>query len=116
MKTLLLDQETWDLCVDASGNIAVADEPYSLQQEVISALKLHKGENRYDITRGIPYLTDFLGQRPTLAAIRFEMIKAAKDVDGVIDANVVIARKPGRTVAVDVQYTDFNNIKNRVVL
>ena len=55
MSTLLLDRTYWDLCVDSSGNLAVASEPYSLAQDAASAIKLFQGEYIYDTTIGIPY-------------------------------------------------------------
>lgn len=38
MKTLLLDQKSWDLTLDAAGNIAVAAEPYAIAQDVASVI------------------------------------------------------------------------------
>lgn len=43
MKTLLLDRATWDLAVDAQGNIAVADVPYATAQDVSSAVRVFRG-------------------------------------------------------------------------
>ena len=40
MNTLLLDLTNWDLLVDASGNIAVASDPYSVAQDVASAVRV----------------------------------------------------------------------------
>ena len=44
MKTLLLTTDAWDLTVDVSGNIAVADEPLALAQDAASAIRLFAGE------------------------------------------------------------------------
>ena len=64
MKTLLLDRTAWDLCLDSNGNIALASEPYSLAQDVASAVRLFLGECYYDTTKGIPYWTEVLGMLP----------------------------------------------------
>ena len=67
MNTLLLDRATWDLCLDAAGNIATASEPYALAQDASSAIRLFVSEAWYDTTQGIPYFTNILGQAPPIA-------------------------------------------------
>ena len=47
--TLLLDRTTWDLCLDANGNIAMATGPYAIAQDVASAVRLW-----HDTTKGVP--------------------------------------------------------------
>lgn len=54
MKTLLLDRATWDLAVDAQGNIAVADVPYATAQDVSSAVREFRGECWYNTALGLP--------------------------------------------------------------
>jgi hypothetical protein len=39
MNTLFLNPGPWDLTLDASGNIALAAEPYSLAQDAASAIE-----------------------------------------------------------------------------
>ena len=41
MNTLFLNPATWDLMVDAEGNIAMAEAPYSTAQDVASGLARH---------------------------------------------------------------------------
>jgi hypothetical protein len=53
--TLLLDTINWDLLVDLNGNIAMAQEPYSLAQDVASQCRLFEGELWFDTTQGVPY-------------------------------------------------------------
>ena len=64
MDTLFLVPDTWDLAVDAAGNIAVATLPYSAAQDVASACRLWLGEALYDTTKGIPYKAGILGKMP----------------------------------------------------
>ncbi len=55
--TLLLDQVTWDLAVDTSGNIAVASDPYSQAQDAASSIKTFAGESvlRHDARHSVLY-------------------------------------------------------------
>ena len=67
MKTLFLLPSTNDLCLDVFGNIAVASDPYSLAQDVASAIKTFLGDCFFDTTIGIPYWSTILGQVPNLS-------------------------------------------------
>ncbi|MDE3023121.1 MAG: hypothetical protein KGI54_14945 [Pseudomonadota bacterium] len=84
--TLLLDTQLWDLCKDASGNIAMASEPYAIAQDVASAIKLFLGELWYDTTKGIPYFENILGQQPNTGYIKAQIEKAALTVPNVTSA------------------------------
>ena len=89
--TLLLDTVTWDLVVDANGNIAMAQEPYALAQDAASACRLFEGELWYDVTQGVPYWQSILGQMPPLALLKAKYVAAAKSVPDVVSVNVFIA-------------------------
>lgn len=75
--TLLLDLETWDLCADASGNIAMADEPYSLAQDVAMAIRTFLGDEYYNQQDGVPYLQQILGKTPPLQVFQQLIVEAA---------------------------------------
>ena len=86
MDTLLLELNDWDLCIDASRNIARATAPYALAQDVASAIKTFLGEVYYDTTLGVPYFTQILGHTPPVAVFEEYMIAAALTVPGVVAA------------------------------
>jgi hypothetical protein len=104
--TLLLDTASWDLTVDASGNIALASDPYALAQDAASACRLFLSELWYDTTQGIPYWQDILGKSPPVAFIKAQLIAAAMTVPGVVSAQVFIAAFTDRAVTGQVQITD----------
>ena len=106
MNTLLLDQSTWDLVLDASGNIAVASDPYSIAQDCASAVRLFSGELWYDTTQGVPYFAQILGQQPPLSLIKAEFIQAALTVPEVISAQCFIISITNRQVSGQVQVTN----------
>lgn len=102
--TLLLDNSTWDLVVDASGNIAVASEPYALAQDAASAIKLFLGEYYWDTTLGIPYLTQIFGASPPpLALIKEQLTNAALSVPDVASAQVFLNQLTNRALSGQVQ-------------
>jgi hypothetical protein len=102
MSTLLLDRTTWDLVLDAAGNIAVADEPYALAQDAASAIQLWLGEAYLDTTVGVDWKS-ILGQQPNLALLKQKMVDAAKTVPDVADATCFVTSLGDRRVAGQVQ-------------
>ena len=106
MRTLLLDRSTWDLTLDAAGNVAVADAPYARAQDAASAIKVFEGECWYNTTKGIPYFDQVLGHFPPLSLVQELMVSAAKSVPGVTDARVFFSGLEGRRLSGQVQITD----------
>ncbi len=106
MRTLLLDTGAWDLCLDASGNIALAYQPYSIAQDVSSAVRLFLGELWYDTTKGIPYFQQILGKNPPISLIKGAVVTAALTVPDVVSATCLIAGFVNRTLTGQVQVTD----------
>lgn len=84
MDTLLLDLTNWDLVVDAFGNWAMASAPYAIAQDVASAIKTFAGEVYYNITLGIPYFAQILGQLPPVTLFQTYMVDAALTVPFVV--------------------------------
>lgn len=96
--TLLLDRDTNDLCVDASGNMALATEPYSQLQDASSAGKVFEGEAWYDTTIGVPYFEQvFRGEQP-VQVLKARLALAAQSVPGVAAASVVLTVLTDRTL------------------
>lgn len=101
--TLLLDRDDWDLCLDASGNIALASEPYSQAQDAASACRVFQGEAYYDTTLGVPYFSDVLGRYQPTQILRARMQEAALTVPGVTDATAVLVTRPNREMTGQIQ-------------
>lgn len=108
MNTLLLDTETWDLCSDAAGNIAVASDPYAMAQDVASACRLFLGELWYDDSQGIPYFNDVLGTSPPTSFIQAQLVAAALTVPGVVEATAVSLSFVDGTYTGQVQFSDVS--------
>lgn len=114
MKTLLLDQTYWDLCLDAGGNIALAAEPYSRAQDVASAARLFKGELYYNTALGLPYWEQILGKSPTVEFLRAQYTAAAKRVPGIVAATTVITGWTGRAITGQIRVTDKDGVSTNV--
>lgn len=104
--TLLLDRTSWDLCIDAKGNIALASDPYSIAQDAASAIKLFIGEYYYDVALGIPYFEEVLGHNPPINLIKQFLISAAQSVPGVEGAIVYLSSIVDGQVSGQVQITN----------
>lgn len=106
MRTLLLDIQTWDLVLDASGNIAMADNPYALAQDAASAIKTFQGEVYYDTSLGVPYFQSILGKLPQGQVMKAAFVKAALTVPDVVAAKCVLGPLVNRQITGQVQITD----------
>lgn len=111
MKTMLLDPGRWDFVKDASGNIAIAGDPYALAQNAASAIRMFLGNQWYNTTIGVPYLTangkgQLLSAPPNLPLMKTTFANVAKTVPGVVSANVIITAVVDRNVRGQVQVTD----------
>jgi hypothetical protein len=106
VKTLLLDTVTWDLVVDANGNIALAEDPYSLAQDAASYIKTFQGEVYYDTTLGVPYWQQVLGRWPPLALMKSLFTEAALQVPEVQSSVCYVATWSGRAVTGQVQVSN----------
>jgi hypothetical protein len=114
VKTLLLDQTAWDLVLDASGNIALADHPYAIAQDVASAIRTFLGEAWYDTTLGLPYFDKILGKLPPLSLIQTLVLQAALKVPEVAQAKVVGLNLKNRAVTGTVEIIDTKGQLNNV--
>jgi hypothetical protein len=112
--TLLLDGSAWDLVLDSFGNIAMAEPPYALAQDVASAVRLFLGELWYDTSKGIPYFEDVLGHLPPVSLLTGYIEKAALTVPGVVTARCVLSSFDSRQVTGQVQFIDETGAANNV--
>lgn len=103
MDTLLLDQLTWDLVLDAEGNIAKATNPYALAQDAASVIRTYLGEVYFDTTVGMPWLEQVLGRSPSLPLLKQQLIEAAETVPDVHRAKVFLTTMTARRVGGQVQ-------------
>jgi hypothetical protein len=110
-ETILLDTVTWDLVLDANGNIAHAKEPYSLAQDAASAIKTFAGECYWDTTVGVPYMTQILAQSNPLALIKQLFEDAALTVPGVGAATCFIESVNDRGISGQIQVRAVANMQ-----
>ena len=110
MASLLLDPATWDLTVDAAGNIAKAEPPYTYAQDVACAAKLFQGDLYFDTAQGVPYWQSILGQLPPLQFLKNSYVTAALTVPGIVAAVCFITGLVNRQVTGQIQSTDENGV------
>lgn len=101
--TLLLDEASWDLVLDAFGNIAVATEPYSLAQDAASAVRTYLGECYWDTTVGVPWLQRIFGRNVTLNYIKAQIVAAARTVPDVASAQFFVTAFNSRALTGQLQ-------------
>ncbi len=113
LNTLLLDSTTWDLVVDATGNIAMATTPYAVAQNVACAIRVFQGECWYNTALGLPYLGSILGH----ALFRADVEQTARATQGVTSATCILtAISPQRRLSGVVQLTTTDGAQSVVSL
>jgi hypothetical protein len=102
-QSFLLTLDNWDFCVDAFGNWAVCNEPYSTAQDIACALRTFSGELWYDASQGLPYITKVLGQQFSMQLLKTLWISTALTVPTVASATAIITNFVNRKVTGQVQ-------------
>lgn len=102
--TILLDTATWDLTLDANNNIARADPPYAVAQDMATQCRQWKGEYIYNSNDGVPLAT-ILGQSPNLGVMKSDFATAAGQVPATSDVVCYISDITERRVSGQVQAT-----------
>lgn len=113
-KTLALDTIAWDLVLDVNGNIAVAEAPYSIAQDVASAVRTFIGECWYDTSQGLPYWQKILGQRPPLSYVKEQIIKAGLTVPNTVSIEVFFNEFTDRNLSGQIQIIDTDGVQSQV--
>jgi hypothetical protein len=105
LNTLLLDTAAWDLVLDSNGDIALAAPPYSVAQDVASAILTFLGECWYNTTLGVPYWQKLLGFAPSQGQWQSALNAAAMTVPGVVSDTTIITGFADRKLNGQVQFT-----------
>lgn len=111
MRTLFLRPDSWDLVLDADGNIAVANSTYQQAQDIASACRTIKQDMYFNQQDGIPYLTDILGKgKYPLVLYRKYLQDAALSVPGVVSVQVELQLTHERIVYGQIKFTNDKNM------
>ena len=106
-KTLLLNSQ-WDLTLDKSGRIAVADGAYATAQAVANECRLFTNDAYFEPGRGIPYYLIALGRKLSPSVLRARLRDAAYLVEDVEDVMYVVLESldtETRRVTGEIQFT-----------
>ena len=106
-KTLLLNSQ-WDLTLDKSGRIAVADGPYATAQNVANECRLFTQDAYFEPDRGIPYYLIALGRKLSPSVLRARLRDAAylvEDVEDVTDVVLESLDTETRKVTGEIKFT-----------
>jgi hypothetical protein len=116
--SLLLDNDNNDLCADAMGNIALAQPPYAVAQDVATAIKTFLGDCIYDVTLGVDYFGQLLGHVAPASLLKQRMIQAALGYPQgfIVKASVTLQSVANRQVTGFVSFTDANGLSQGVQL
>lgn len=114
-KSMLLETETWDLSLDASGNIAATQNPYAVAQDAACACSTFLGEAWYDTTLGIPYYERILGHWPGSQLINTKMAAEAEKLPYVQDAFCTVTISNDTRVSSGVMTLTDTNFEQSII-
>lgn len=106
-KTLLLNGD-WDLTLDKSGRIAVAEGAYATAQAVANECRLFTQDAYFEPDRGIPYYLIALGRKLSPSVLRARLRDAAylvEDVEDVTDVVLESLDTETRKVTGEIKFT-----------
>lgn len=111
MRSMALNQSTWDLELDSNGNWYLADQNLSVAQDVACAWKVFLGECWYDNTLGLPYLQSIFGQLPPSSLVVAKLRDQAFTIADVKEVRIVsLQLNPDRSMSGQgVITTDYND-------
>lgn len=87
--TLKLSEE-WDIQLDEFGDFLVCTGKEQIAQDVASSVRVFRGEDCWDIDRGIPFKSDVLGIAPSQPILEAYMKKEAERIEGVTDCKLLM--------------------------
>ena len=108
MKSLYLNPETWDMQLDASGNLKTTEGDYCIAQSVANAQRLFRGEAYFNTHKGIPYFRYIEGHMPPDSLIMAYLEQAARSVPKVAAARVRLSGFAERAVHGETIITTIN--------
>jgi hypothetical protein len=104
MDSLNITNDTNDLFVDSSGNIAIATGSFALALNAACAIRTFSGECWFNSTLGIPYFASILGKNPPIEYLRSQLSTTGLNADPDIkSATVYFTRITDRKLSGQVQ-------------
>ena len=117
MKTLFLHPEKWDLCLDSSGNLAIATDEYQQAQDIASSCRVFLKDDYYNQQDGIPYLEEIMGKSAyPISLYQRNLFDRAMLVDGVVSVDVNLNQLKDRVLSGAIIFTNEQNIQGTVGL
>ena len=115
--TIFLDPRTWDMTLDANGNIAVATSTYQKAQDIASSCRVFIGDLYFKQNEGIPYLESILGRNKyPIGLYQSELYRRAMSVDGVVSVNIKLNQLSERELTGMIEFTDIEGRSGSVGL
>lgn len=117
MNTLFLLPSTWDLCLDTSGNIAMATDEYQQAQDIATSCRVFLKDDYYNQQDGIPYLEEIMGRSAyPLALYQRNLHDRAMLVPNIVSVDVNLNEVKDRVLSGAIMFTNDKNLQGTVGL
>lgn len=95
----------WDLFLDGRGNIATKSDKEQIAQDVSSSCRVWRGEDIWNVNRGIPYKSEIMGQPVNISLLQAYANAEARRINDVQNAQAVITAFKNRVLIKDIIIT-----------
>lgn len=90
-KRSLFLNDSWDITLNGSGDLATTSGRYCDAQNVANAVRLFTHDAYLRQQKGVPHFSLDLGVKPSASEVRAVYRKAAMNVENIADASVELA-------------------------
>lgn len=106
--TLFLMPDSWDLAIDANGNIATATSTYQKAQDICTNIRVFYKDKYYDQEAGIAYLEKVLSKSGAypLSLFQQKAYEMANNVKGVSNVQISLNKVSDNTLSGTISFTD----------
>lgn len=87
--TLKLSND-WDIQLDGFGDFLTCSGKEQIAQDVASSVRVFRGEDCWNIQRGVPYKGEVFGSEPNQPLLEAYVKQEAKRIDGVTDCRMLM--------------------------
>lgn len=91
MTVTLKLSDDWDIQLDGFGDFLTCSGKEQIAQDVASSVRVFRGEDCWDIQRGIPFKSEIFGSEPSQPLLEAYMKQEAIRIDGVADCKLLMS-------------------------
>ena len=90
MANTLKLSDNWDIQLNSFGDFLTCSDKEQIAQDVASSVRVFRGEDCWNIQRGVPYKSEIFGKAPNQPILEAYIKQEAMRIDGVTDCRMLM--------------------------